>query len=214
MRHLCLYGLTAAGKSTHATLLAQQLQMDYISASQLMLQLIGYNDAGDHLTWHHSPAVIAEARRRGEVDDAVNEELAARVEDGDPAVFDSWALPYLTRRNYAIAEQVFFVRLNSDLNSRAIRCLVSQGPNPAVSVGGAVSLVRSKDESTRDQFKRLYGFDVVGEAGNLRVNQIRISLSNFVYGSSPYQVRRGISSAHAKILAALRAANVLDRLAD
>jgi cytidylate kinase len=213
VRHLCLYGLTAAGKSTHATLLAQQLQMDYISASQLMLQRIGYNDAGDHLTWHRSSAMIAEARRSGEVDDAVNEELAARFEYGDPAVFDSWALPYLTRRNYAIAEQVFFVRLNSDLNSRAIRCLVSQGPNPAVSVGGAVSLVRSKDDSTRDQFKRLYGVDVVGE-GNLRVNQIRISLSNFVYGSSTYQVRRGISSAHAKILAALRAANVLDRLAD
>lgn len=176
-----------------------------------MYQRIGYQDPGDHLAWHDHSAMITEARRSGEIDDAVNEDLMARVQSNDAAVFDSWALPYLFQRNPRIAGQIFFLRLDSDINSRAIRCIVSQGPVPSVSISSAVSLVRSKDRTTRDQFKRLYGFDIISGRGAPRVAQSRVNISDFVYGSSPYQVRRGVRMAHAKITAALQAAGILER---
>jgi cytidylate kinase len=203
-RHLCVYGLSAAGKTTHAKLLAQQLEMDYVSASQLMFGEIGYKDTGLHDTWTKHSAEISQAREGGLVDEAVNQQLIQRAESSLPAVFDSWTLPYMARESDLLRKTVFFIKLESDFNSRALRCLVSHGPNTAYSITEAADLIRRKDSLSRQRFKSIFGFDIFSRSTGLNdAKKVRIDISRFVFGSSPHQIRRGIQSAHNKILAIL-----------
>jgi cytidylate kinase len=196
-----VHGLTAAGKTTHATLLAQQLQVDYVSASQLMFAVIGYVDPGNHDTWMLHSERIATSRETGDVDRAVNERLLQRVEDLEPAVFDSWALPYMAAESPLIQASVFFLHLESDLNSRTLRCLVSQGAHPTANVSEAARLIKEKDSSSRDQFQKLFGNNALGRRGIPKTsNRARLDLSSFVFGSSPRQVCRGIHAAHREII--------------
>jgi cytidylate kinase len=203
-RHLCVYGLSAAGKTTHAKLLAQQLEMDYVSASQLMFDEIGYKDPGQQDTWTvHSPE-LSHARESGLVDEAVNQQLMERAESSLPAVFDSWTLPYIARSSDFLRKTVFFLQLESDLSSRALRCLVSHGPNAIYSITEAADLIRDKDTFSRQRFKNLFGFDILSRATGLKdARKARIDISRYVFGSSPHQIRRGIQSAHNTILAVL-----------
>jgi cytidylate kinase len=200
-RHICVHGLTAAGKTTHAVLLAQQLQIDYVSASQLMFAEMGYVDPGDHDTWIVRSAQVAEWRESGTVDRNVNIRLLQRVENPEPAIFDSWALPYMAAESPLIRSNVFFLHLESDLNSRAVRCLVSQGARPAGSVSEAARLIKGKDSSSRDQFQRLFGDKALGSKESPRApSKARLDVSDFVFGSSPRQVCRGIRAAHDEIV--------------
>ncbi len=175
--------------------------MDYVSASQLMFAEIGFRDPGQHDAWTHHAPEIAHARESGLVDAAVSRELLVRAESSTPIVFDSWTLPYMARESASLRKAVFFLKLDSDINSRAVRCLVSQGADAKYSITEAVNLIRSKDLSSRERFKSLFGFDILGRENTPRgARKARVDVSRFVFGSSPQQVRRGIQSAHHHIL--------------
>ena len=175
--------------------------MDYVSASQLMFAEMGYQDPGYHDTWGKHAEEIAAARADGTVDLAVNRELLKRAESQAPTIFDSWTLPYMARRSELLQNTVFFLKLDSGVNARAIRCIVSQGVNARFSIAEAVELIRTKDMSSRERFKATFGFDILSRTGGLRdARKARIDLSGFVFGSSPQQIRRGIQAAHRQIL--------------
>jgi cytidylate kinase len=200
-RHICFYGLTAAGKTTHATLLAQQLHMDYISASGLMYRKMGYRDPGDNKLWTRDMDEITALRQTGAVDEAVNEALLARAEEEIPAVFDSWTLPFMARSSPSLASNVLYIRLDSDISSRAIKCLVSQGPASRSSISDATNLIKGKDASSRDQFRSTFGIDISKSTiGIPAVNIIKLNVSPYVFGSSAEQIRHGIRTAHSLVI--------------
>lgn len=204
LRHICIYGLTAAGKTTHATLLAQQLQMDYVSASGLMFQVMSYRHPGDSTPWSRDKSKISALRRGGAVDQAVNQELMARVEGDAPTVFDSWTLPFMATDSPVLRRDVLFVQLESDLSTRAVKCIVSQGAMSRSSISEAMSLIREKDASSRQQFRDTFGIDILKSKPRVpSSNLIRLNISQYVFGSGMEQVRRGIRSAHSRIADAI-----------
>lgn len=203
-RHICVFGLTAAGKTTHATLLAQQLHMDYVSASGLMFREMGYRDPGDNTPWTRDMDEIAALRQTGAVDEAVNEVLLARAEEEVPAVFDSWTLPFMARDISFLASSILYVRLDSDVSSRAIKCLVSQGPASRNSISDATNLIKGKDASSRKQFQTTFGIDILKNASGIpSSNMIKLNVTPYVFGSSAEQIRYGIRAAHALLMHAV-----------
>lgn len=175
--------------------------MDYVSASGLMLRKMGYRDPGDNKLWIREMNKITALRKAGAVDEAVNEALLARAEEEVPAVFDSWTLPFMARTSPLLASNVLYVRLDSDVSSRAIKCLVSQGPASRSSISDATSLIKDKDASSREQFKTTFGIDIFKRVvGIPTANMVKLNLSSYVFGSSAEQIRRGIRVAHSLLL--------------
>ena len=179
--------------------------MDYISASALMFKEIGYRQSGDNSPWTLDVDKIAALRRTGAVDKAVNEALAARVEGDVPAVFDSWTLPFMARTSPNLASSVLYIKLDSDANSRAIKCLVSQGPAPHSSIGEAASLIKGKDTSSRNQFRETFGIVIFrSTTGIPATNIIKLNVTQCVFGTSPEQIRHGIRIAHSLLTDAVK----------
>jgi cytidylate kinase len=200
-RHICIYGLTAAGKTTHAKLLAQQFNCDYISASQLMFDELDYYDAGDHATWLRNASEISARRESGSVDRKVNQKLLSLAERSDRIVFDSWTLPFMVRDAPGLRNAIKFLKLESDEYSRAVRAIVSLGPAAQLSMEGAIRLISEKDESSRRIFASTFGFDIFSPAGYFPAHeQFHVDVSSFVYGTSPGEVRHGVADAHQRIL--------------
>jgi len=196
-RHICIFGLTAAGKTTHAKLLAQQLDCDYVSASQLMFDEIGYRDPGDHGTWIRSASEISAKREDGSVDREVNRKLLALARAPDRIVFDSWTLPFMLRETPDLRQAITFLRLDSDVRSRAVRSLVSLGAGAVLSMADATRLISEKDASSRQIFARTFGFDIFRPADYFGPReQLTVDVGSFVYGVNPDQVRHGVSDAH------------------
>jgi cytidylate kinase len=204
LRHICIYGLTAAGKTTHAALLAQQLHMDYVSASGIMFQKMGYRHPGDSTPWSRDMSRISALRHGGTVDEAVNQELMARAAGETPVVFDSWTLPFMAADSAVLRTDVLFVQLDSDISSRAVKCVVSHGPASRSSISDATALIKKKDASSRQQFKDTFGIDIFKSASMLPGSTtIKLNISQYVFGSGAEQVRHGIRAAHSRITDAI-----------
>lgn len=195
--HIIVSGLTAVGKTTHALLLAQQFGMDYLSASSLMLKLMSRTSDGNNRLWvNHLDAIEAE-RDATTVDQLVNEYLCTVGRNRTPTIFDSWAMPFLASRDSSIREQSVVIELTSNQNSRAMKCVVSQGPNPDSSLDEAGEVVQRKDDSTRERFVRDFDFDIFDTA---RMCDVTVDLSKHVFGTAPSQVMRGVRQAHEDII--------------
>jgi cytidylate kinase len=200
-RHICIFGLTAAGKTTHAKLLAQQLDCDYVSASQLMFDEMGYRDPGDHGTWVRSSSEISAKREDGSVDREVNRKLLALARGPSRIVFDSWTLPFMIRETPDLKQEVTLLRLDSDVRSRAVKSMVSQGAGAELSMTEGTRLISEKDASSRQIFARTFGFDIFRPTDYFRPGeQLVVDIGAFVYGVSPDQVRRGVADAHRCIM--------------
>jgi cytidylate kinase len=200
-RHICIFGLTAAGKTTHAKLLAQQLDCDYVSASQLMFDELGYRDPGDHGTWVRSASEISTKREDGSVDREVNRKLLALARGTSRIVFDSWTLPFMVRETSDLRQEVIFLRLDSDVRSRAVKSLVSLGAGAELGMPEATRLISEKDAASRQIFVRIFGFDIFRPADYFGPDeQLIIDVGAFVYGVSADQVRKGVRDAHQCIM--------------
>jgi cytidylate kinase len=200
-RHICIFGLTAAGKTTHAKLLAQQLNCDYVSASQLMFDEMGYRDPGDHGTWVRSSSEISAKRKDGSVDREVNRKLLALARGPSRIVFDSWTLPFMVRETPDLRQAVTFLRIDSDAHSRAVKSLVSLGAGAELSMAEATRLISEKDASSRQIFARTFGFDIFRPTDYFGPGeQLVVDVGVFVYGVSPGQVRKGVADAHQNIV--------------
>jgi cytidylate kinase len=182
-------------------LLAQQLGCDYVSASQLMFDELGYHDPGDHGTWVRSSSEISTKREDGSVDREVNRKLLALARGTSRIVFDSWTLPFMVRETSDLGGQVIFLRLDSNMRSRAVKSLVSLGAGAQLSVTAATRLVGEKDASSRQIFVRTFGFDIFRPADYFGPGeQLIINVGEFVYGVNPDQVRKGVRDAHQRVM--------------
>ncbi|MGV9865685.1 cytidylate kinase family protein [Rhodococcus koreensis] len=153
-RNIAISGLTAAGKTTHAKLLAAQLGYDYISATAKLLELAGYKGQDVDRVWFSQLSSINEMRKSDTLDDLLEAHLTELAESRDGLVLDTWAVPWISNAD------MVRVWIESDRLSRTWKCFVSQGAQPRLDLVECTNLIDEKDRTTRDIFLRRHGFDL------------------------------------------------------
>ena len=151
MTSIAFAGLTAAGKTTHAQRLAADLDYDYVSATDILFEILRVSR--DAHPWFNQADAISAARDDGAVDAELESRLVDLARTSDRVVFDSWALAWIC------PVPVLRIWIESDLPSRTRKCLVSLGdePRPLAECQG---VLRSKDDYNRAMFRRRHGFDL------------------------------------------------------
>jgi cytidylate kinase len=151
MTSIAFAGLTAAGKTTHAQRLAADLGYDYVSATDILFEILRV--PRDAHPWFNQADAISAAREDGAVDAELESRLVDLARTSDRVVFDSWALAWIW------PVPVLRIWIESDLPSRTRKCLVSLGdePRPLAECEG---VLRAKDNYNRAMFRRRHGFDL------------------------------------------------------
>jgi cytidylate kinase len=151
MTSIAFAGLTAAGKTTHAQRLAADLGYDYVSATDILFEILQV--PRDTHPWFNQSDAISSARDDGAVDAQLESRLVNLVRTTDRVVFDSWALAWIC------PVPVIRIWIESDLPSRTRKCLVSLGDKPRP-VAQCETVLRAKDAYNRAMFRRRHGFDL------------------------------------------------------
>jgi cytidylate kinase len=152
MTNIAFAGLTAAGKTTHARRLAADLGYGYVSATDILLEILQVRDRIAHL-WFTQLDAITAAREGDAVDDELEARLKGLALNSDRTVFDSWALAWIS------PSPMVRIWIESDLPSRTRKCLVSLGDQPRP-LAECEALLRAKDDHNRAMFQRRHGFDL------------------------------------------------------
>jgi cytidylate kinase len=154
--NIIVSGLTAAGKTTHALLIAKWLGYDYVSASSLMLDRLRVGHDETNTLWSTRFDEVETRRDEGSVDRELNEHLKVELHRRDRTVFDSWSAAWLDP-----AQRCLRIYIESDRNSRALKARVSQEPHgPYLSISACRRLIDRKDESTAARLNPLLGSDI------------------------------------------------------
>lgn len=133
-------GWTAAGKSTHAKLLADDLGLPYVSATEILADLVSRRTGAARETrWH--PSLDAARGADVTIDDELDRLLSEQFE-AQPGVFDACLLPWVAPSDLAVR-----VWIESDLTSRIRKCFVSH-LGDGVGWDEATSRVLEKDAFT------------------------------------------------------------------
>ena len=153
--NIAFAGLTAAGKTTHAKILANELGYTYVSATQIILDIIGMREQADGV-WFKNYDKIQKAREG----DAVDAELERRVRQmaisRDGLVLDTWAMAWIFDGDTPMVR----LWIESDVPSRTRKCFVSQGDKPKNDLPACEALIAKKDQETRESFIRRHNFDL------------------------------------------------------
>lgn len=150
--NIAFAGLTAAGKTTHAKRLAEQLGYDYVSATEILLDMLGIDDPSDQV-WFTRLEEIQAARGDGAVDTELEERLVSMSRTRQRTVFDTWALAWIGDN------PLVRIWIESDLESRVRKCLVSQR-SKELGTEECRRLIQDKDKFNRHIFRRRHGFDL------------------------------------------------------
>ncbi|WP_427174520.1 cytidylate kinase family protein [Arthrobacter sp. 92] len=145
-------GLTAAGKTTHARILAESLGYRYVSATELLLKILNIDHNPDRV-WFERSDEVAAARQGDWADQELETQLVRLAKTESGIVFDTWALAWIAE------EPMVRIWIEFDLDSRARKCYVSQC-DPVLSIEQCKTLADAKDESTRQSFLRRHGYDL------------------------------------------------------
>jgi len=171
-RSIVFSGLSAAGKTTHAKLLAAELDLPYYSASSFLTKLASER-AHKSVDWgdgRWSPQVDA-VRAQSDIDDEVDRQLTTALRETDGAVFDGCFLPWL----YEVPD-VINIWIESDEPSRIRKCVVSHRSGLNLANAECETVLREKDRFSRayllgkcrKRFSPTAGrFDVVADNSDL-----------------------------------------------
>lgn len=153
--NIAFAGLTAAGKTTHARRLAAELGYDYVSATDILLEILGVEDASDQV-WFTRLEEIQKARGSGAIDVELEERLVAMSRTCQRTVFDTWALAWIGD------DPLVRLWIESDLDSRTRKCFVSQ-ESAKLDLEGCRNLIAEKDQFNREMFHQRHGFDLFSD---------------------------------------------------
>ena len=151
--NIAFSGLTAAGKTTHAKILADQLGYRYVAAIDIILQILKMEKSSERI-WFSEMNSIEKAREGDRVDIELDARLKKIADTEDGIVFDTWAMGWIYDGS------MIRIWLESDLESRTRKCFVSQGDEKRLDLAGCKELIQQKDQSTRETFARLHDFDL------------------------------------------------------
>lgn len=160
---ILISGWTAAGKTTHAHLLAAELGWTYIGMSHIMKEFTAVTDLRD---W--TPQQDKIRKSDGRIDIEADCHLLDVVSNRSSIIVDAWLQPWLYRSPSAIR-----VWLESSRPTRAKKCTVSYlRDRNHLSEQQAADIVHDKDDFAREQFIKLYGirFGYDPELFDLRID--------------------------------------------
>jgi cytidylate kinase len=155
--NIMIAGLTGAGKTTHARLLAAEFQLRYISGSAIRLKHV--HPAQDHTTsefWRtSSDAKVLDHQRleQPNADLAADEEMRQMSATEDGLVFDVWMLPWLSK---SAALRIWF-ECSLEIRARRVLSSLSQSTYTRTEI---TKLIDEKDMQARQFMKLNYGFDL------------------------------------------------------
>lgn len=155
--NIAFAGLTAAGKTTHSKLLAEQLGYKYVSGTDILLDILQLDQGAENLWFRSSP----EALRVGsgdEVDEELERRLLEMAAGEQGVVFDTWALAWICHT------PLIRIWIESDVASRTRKCFISQKAQLR-DLDECRLLIDRKDEWTRANFIRRLGFDLFTDRG-------------------------------------------------
>lgn len=150
-------GLTAAGKTTHAQLIASKYELKFVSASSFLLKKVNIDSENIPKNFWVSDAAIQLREMRTQnlsVDHWVDQQMMKAAKDLENAVYDTWALPWLT------LETGLRIHLTSSIRARWWKAIISHGPTSQMSPEFVLSGIKEKDRSTQRYFQSEYGFDI------------------------------------------------------
>jgi len=186
--NIAISGLSCSGKTTHARLLAVTFGYDYVSASSQLLQDLGLPTGRD--SWRRNQIEIDALRSSDDADRALDARIVALAQRDEPAVFDSWALPYI----YDGDRPLLRVRLESSLKARAIRLRMAVSrTEPGLSQEDAEAELESKDAAAGTRLLRMYSADVTTISDRFG---IVIDSGQFVSVPTRQAARNGIALLH------------------
>ena len=150
--NIAFAGLTAAGKTTHTRRLAKELGYEYVSATDILLEILGIEASGDQI-WFSRLNEIDKARDDHAVDTELERRLIELAKTRQGTVFDTWALAWIGD------DPLIRIWIESDLMSRTRKCLVSQR-SKRLDDQECRRLIEDKDTYNRDIFRQRHGFDL------------------------------------------------------
>ncbi len=145
-------GFTGSGKSTLAKRLAKEFNLKYFSGGDLLRKLIAGEGSLEERGWWESERGEEAFQKRSlneDFDRKVDNFLLNVLQDENDVVVDSWTAAYLYNRGDAIK-----IYLKADLDERARRVSLRDG----ITFKDAKKAIKKKDKSSKDQYRRLYGF--------------------------------------------------------
>jgi len=152
--NIAIAGLTAAGKTTHARILAECLGYRYVSATELILRITQLKE-DPRGVWFRNFEKLEALRAGDSLDDELERRLLAiATAPDDRVVFDTWGLPWLYHG------PLVRIWIESDAPSRLWKCYVSHLPDNPRSFTECAEFIQKKDDSTRERFLRRHGFDI------------------------------------------------------
>jgi cytidylate kinase len=195
--NIAISGYTAAGKTTHARLIAQALGFEHVSAAEILLTKLGFDltAVSESEIWFHHNAEIDRRRQGLSIDRELDTLLRRRAAAEDGIVFDARFLPWFAEA------PLLRIWLASDLPSRARKCCVSVGMT-AVGVPECAQRIHQKDNLDVGRLAGGYGcvfgpdralFDVV------------LDNSSFIPAASAECAASGVRDFHPYLLAVVRA---------
>jgi len=156
-RTVFISGLTAAGKTTHARMLATAFSLQYVSASSFLLQQADLDPERLPKNFWISPLASQLRARRAtdqSIDEWVDQHMIEAASNLEQVVFDAWGLPWLS------SAPGLRLWLASSPQARCWKALISQGREASVDANQARKEIMEKDRFTRNYFLSQYRFDI------------------------------------------------------
>ncbi|MFC5288092.1 hypothetical protein ACFPM7_13615 [Actinokineospora guangxiensis] len=143
-------GYTAAGKTTHARLVADELGWRYLGMAEVLTEVAGFAEP----RW--TPELDRARAEDPTIDQRADARMTALVGDSVEVVVDAWLQPWLVPRRGTLT-----VWVESSFRSRAMKCLVSAvrrgSPVDPPGANRLLEDLEDKDTFSRRRFRELYG---------------------------------------------------------
>jgi cytidylate kinase len=182
-KNIVISGLTAAGKTTHAKILAAELGYSYVSATEVMADMLGIErrEVGPGF-WQRYGDAIGGIRDTTNLDRELDNRLTEMAKAAEQLVIDAWALPWLVPREACIS-----IWIESDYHSRTLKAAVSDDNKRELAWYSG--FIGHKDDDTRDRFMDIYGFDLYGGRRNFT---LEVDNSMYITKATKQDSNRGI----------------------
>jgi cytidylate kinase len=184
---VCISGLTASGKTTHAHLLAGELGLTYVSGSQIQLNFMGVSPIQSKDFWITDKAKSFWNKNEFNRIDA---ELLRLESSADGYIFDTSTMPWRHKR------PALCIWLESSLQSRVIKSIVSHRGSQTFSPEDYPQRIAEKDRSTITLYKQLYGIDI---GSDLSAFDLILDISSLITEPTLRASLRSIAIAHSII---------------